>query len=83
MAKVHDQDFARLPQALVDFKDNVLEVLNFGKAQFQVVTTEPTFAGRAGECLIYRNLTSPPVGRFYAYVGTSWNLVASFPADGA
>lgn len=63
---------------LNNFKDTVRDVLNFGKAQFQVVTTAPTFAGRNGEITIFRNGTD---GRLYLFLGSSWNVVALFTAD--
>lgn len=76
--KLDDYDFARLPSEVIDFKDDVRQLLNFGKAQFQVVATAPTFAGRAGEVTLLRNGTD---GRLYVYMGTSWNLAVSWTAD--
>lgn len=80
MAKLDDINFSKFPQQLVEFKDNLLSLVNFGKFQFQLVSTVPTFAGRNGEVTFYRNGTD---GRMYVYNGSSWNVVASFTTDGS
>lgn len=78
MAKLEDPGFSKLPSELVEFKDNLLTLVNFGKFQFQVVSTAPTFSGRDGEMTIFRNGTD---GRLYIRLGSSWNVVSSFTAD--
>lgn len=49
MSKIPGYEFRGLPQELVDFKDDVTTLINFGKIQPQVVTAAPTWAGRNGE----------------------------------
>lgn len=78
VAKLDDPNFNKFPQQLVEFKDDILSLVNFGKFQFQVVTVAPTFAGRNGEVTIFRNGTD---GRAYVFLGSSWNVMASFTAD--
>ena len=78
MAKLEDVSFSKLPPQLVEFKDNLLSLVNFGKFQFQLVSTVPTFSGRNGEVTFFRNGTD---GRLYVYNGSSWNVVASFTTD--
>lgn len=79
MAKLPDFEFGReADDELVAFKDAVRDLFNFGKTQFQLVSTAPTFAGRNGEVTFFRNGTD---GRLYVYNGSSWNVVASFTTD--
>ena len=82
MGKLADQDFSKLPIQVLQFKDDTRTLLNFGKAQFQVLvaTTGPGFAGRAGEITFLHNGTD---GRMYVYMGSSWNLSLSWTADGS
>lgn len=78
MAKIDDYNFAKQPTEVVLFKEAVQSILNNGKAQFQVVSASPTFAGRPGELTVYRNGTD---GRLYIYLGSSWNVALLFTAD--
>ena len=80
MARIPDADFHRISDELEFFKDQVRNLLNFGKQQYQVIeaTTAPVFAGHAGEGVFIRNGTD---GRHYVYMGSSWNLVYSWTAD--
>lgn len=82
MAKLQDYTLKGLPDEIVQFKDDVRQLINFGKYQPQVLSssTAPTLAGRAGEFVWWRNGTD---GRLYVYMGSSWNLVASWTADGS
>jgi hypothetical protein len=78
MGKLQDVNLAHLPQQLIEFKDDVLALVNFGKFQFQMVSVAPTFAGRNGEVTFFRSGTD---GRMYVYMGSSWNVASSFTAD--
>ena len=80
MAKLDDYNFAKMPNEVILFKDAITSLLNLGKAQFQVVSVAPSFAGNPGEVTVYRSGTA---GRGYIYLGTSWNLAFSFTADAA
>ena len=50
--KIQDHDFTGLPQQVQDFKDDVSFLLNYGKMQFPMVTSPPTWTGRAGETVL-------------------------------
>ncbi len=83
MAKVPDYDLKKLRhQQLVDFADDVTNVLNNGKTQFQwiVSTTGPIFAGNAGEMAFVLNAAS---GEMYVYSGVAWDLAAVWTATTA
>lgn len=80
MAKVEDFNFAKQSPEVVLFKDAVTFLVNQGKFQFQTVGAVPTFAGSKGEMTLYRNGTD---GRLYIYMGTSWNVAATWTADAA
>lgn len=82
MGKLTDYIFTKFPIQLVQFKDDVRSLVNFGKFQFQVViaTTGPSFAGRSGEITFLHNGTD---GRAYVYMGSSWNLAFTWTADGS
>ena len=62
MAKLDDYDWVKQPQQMIDFKDDVRELLNNGKSQSQSSSTVPTFAGNIGERFLFLNGTD---GRLY------------------
>ena len=76
--RLDDFNFAKLPNELQGFKEDITSLLNNGKHQWQVVSTAPTFAGRAGEAVVMRSGTD---GRLYIYLGSSWNVAVLFTAD--
>lgn len=78
--KLPEFDFGPGTQELTAFKDSLTNLLNFGKAQFQVLSSSsaPTFSGRAGEITFVRNGTA---GLGYLYAGSSWNLFSAFTVD--
>ena len=82
MAKVDDYEFKRLPQQLIDFKDDVRILLNNGKyqSQFITATTAPNFAGNAGESVFVLNAAS---GEWYVFSGFAWDLAAVWTATTA
>lgn len=76
--KIDQFDFTSQDQEVIDFKDKVTEVINFGKFGFQKSSIVPTWTGRTGEMCFYQNGTD---GRLYAFMGTggtTWTIVASF-----
>ena len=78
MSKIDDVELRGSSQELIDFKDNVQELLNFGKYQAQVVSSVPTYLGRRGEHVWY---VSGATGRLYVATSdnsTSWTLALSF-----
>ena len=65
-----------MPQELIDFKDNVTQLLNFGKYQNKVlIEGTPTWTGKEGE-IVLSYLTSVTAGWFdfrqYFYVNSAW-----------
>jgi len=50
--KIRSQDLHELPQSGIDIIEDIQQLLNYGKYQFQVVTSIPTFNGRQGEAVI-------------------------------
>ena len=78
MSKIDDVELRGSSQELIDFKDKVLEILNFGKYQNPVVSSVPTWIGRRGEIVIYVNGTD---GRLYVSAvdsSTTWTQMLSF-----
>ena len=78
MSKISDVELRGSSQELIDFKDNVQELLNFGKYQAQVTSSVPTWPGRRGEHVWYVNGTD---GRLYVSTtdeSTTWTLALSF-----
>lgn len=76
--KLGDYDFHGLPQELTDFKNDVITLLNFGKAQKQTVTGVPTWRGRRGE-EVY--LMSGTTGVLYVCTSdntATWKVVSTF-----
>ena len=61
-----------MPQDVVDFKDQVTRILNYGKYSNQVVTTVPTWTARDGEAVFY---LSGGTRRWYFYLNSAWNAV--------
>ena len=76
--KIDDFDFRGLPQSLVDFKDQVFNLVNFGKFQKQIVSSAPSWRARRGEEVYY---ISGNTGRLYMCSSdnsTNWVIVATF-----
>ena len=68
--------FDKMPQELIDFKDNVTQLLNFGKYQNKVlIEGTPTWTGKEGE-VSYSYITSATAGWYnfytYYYVNSAW-----------
>jgi len=70
--KISDYELYRMPWDLVDFKDEVVTIINYGKYAFMVTNGLPTFLAGEGEQLMYMNGTDR---RFYIYMGGAWNWV--------
>lgn len=65
-----------MPQELIDFKDNVTQLLNLGKYQNKVlIEGTPTWTGKEGE-VVYSYITSATAGWYdfysYYYVNSAW-----------
>lgn len=70
--KISDYTFKRLPPELVDFKDEVTLIINYGKYAFQVIDFLPNWSAQEGEALMYAAGTAR---RFYVYMSGAWNWV--------
>lgn len=80
LAKLQDYEFKGLPQDVIDHKDDINEIINFGTYQFPLInsSTAPTHsAGEVQLCFI-RNGTA---GTMYGFIGSSWNVMLIFTAD--
>lgn len=49
MTKVNDYNISFASQELIDMLDDIKTILNFGKYQWSVVSSTPTYSGRLGE----------------------------------
>ena len=76
--RVSPYDFSSYKQDIIDFKDEVTQILNYGKYQFKVlIEGTPTWVGKEGELAICY-LTSPTAGfyefRDYYYINSGWKF---------
>jgi len=77
--KISPYDFSRLPQELIDFKEEITHLINFGKYQTPVlIGGTPTWTGKEGET-VYSYITSATAGEYdfytYYYVNSAWRWV--------
>lgn len=70
--KLEDYEFKNLPEELTEFKDDVINIVNYGKYSNGVVATEPAWRGNGGETVFY---SSGNVNRWYYYLDDKWNRV--------
>jgi len=74
--KLEDYNFSKMPQEVIDFKDSVSTILNFGKYSAPVLTARPNWKGREGEhCYAYIANTGGATGYdFYTYfwINSGW-----------
>ena len=67
MSKIGEYDFYKVPEEVIDFKDEVTQLINFGKYASQVLyqaNSTPTWSGREGESVLAYVLGA---GTFLAY----------------
>lgn len=74
--RISPYDFSKMPQELIDFKDQVTELLNFGKYQNKVlIEGTPTWTGKEGET-VWSYITSATAGFFdlrtYYFLNSAW-----------
>lgn len=74
--RVSPYDFSKQPQDVIDFKDQVTQILNFSKYQNKVlIEGTPTWTGLEGES-VWCYVTSATAGyyNFYTYyfVNSAW-----------
>ena len=72
MGKISPYDFRGVPVELIDFKEEVTNLLNFGKYSSLIVATPPTWVARNGEFVF---MTSASINRIYYYAGNQWNYL--------
>lgn len=68
-----------MPQELIDFKDEVTQLLNFSKYQNKVlIEGTPTWTGKEGEG-VWSYVTSATAGKYnlydYYYLNSAWRWV--------
>lgn len=76
--KLDDADFRNVPQELIDFKDQILTLINNGKYQKTVTSTPPTWRANRGE-EVYT--IAGTTGRLYVCSSdnsSTWSLVREF-----
>lgn len=80
MSKIEDYEFSNLPSDVGLFKDDVRDLVNNGKFQFQVGTSTPTFKGNRGEMYLLLNGTQSAL---YVNMGNNsvWSVAAIFTAS--
>lgn len=69
MGKLSDFNFVYDIQ-LQAFKDEVRNIINYGKVALSVVTTAPTWIGQKGEQVLLMPSTGGTT--YYYYHGTAW-----------
>mgnify|MGYP001590623393 FL=1 len=79
MSKLDSYELKGLGQQVVDFHDDVRDLVNNAKYQASIVTGTPTFAGGTGEfCFFLAGVNSTNSSTLYVKTGNSWSAVASF-----
>ncbi len=76
--RISPYDFTKFPQELIDFKEDVSNLLNYGKYQNKVLYEgTPTWTGKEGE-QVWCYVTSVTAGyyNFYTYyfVNSAWRF---------
>ena len=72
--KVDDYSLGKISNELENFKEDVSNIINYGKYSAQVVTDAPTWTARNGEFLFYTS-GGGSVNRVYFYTGNQWNFL--------
>jgi len=78
MSKIDNYELRGLPQELIDFKDAVTEIINYGKFQKQVVTSFPTWRARLGEEVYYISGGSAALLFNSSDGSAAWKVVNTF-----
>lgn len=76
--KLGDYDIKNADQELLDFKNDTITLLNFGKYQAPVLTAVPTWKGNRGEFCVVVSATTAALYAYVATAGTVWSRVAGF-----
>lgn len=68
MGRIDDYFFN--DRELNDFKDQIRDLINFGKVATQIVTTAPDWAAQPGERVLLRPVSGGMTE--YIYAGSAW-----------
>ena len=63
-------DFVFKDREMDDFKNEVRELINFGKYQIPIVTTLPNWAAKPGEFVLFQPASGGTT--WYVYYGSAW-----------
>ena len=74
--KIGDYDIKNADQELLDFKNDVITLLNYGKYQPQVLSLVPGWKGNRGEFCWVVSATTAALYAYLATAGTVWSRVA-------
>lgn len=72
MAKVSDYDFRSIPKEIIDFTDDLKNILNNGKYQLPVLSSPPNWIPGDGETVLVDD--DPDTFLYFALNGT-WNAI--------
>jgi len=83
--KVSPYDFKKQPRDLVDFKDDVTYILNYGKYAAQIVTSQPWWIAREGEHCYRFEANSSGGHNYYSYfwINSGWVWIKWTGSGGA
>ena len=72
VGKVDDYNLSKVSNELENFKEDVSNILNYGKYSSQVVTAVPTWVARNGEFVLY---SAGTIKRLYFYNSNTWDYI--------
>ena len=81
MAKLSDYEFRKLGQQALDFKDDVRDILNYGKVQFPIVNAVPAWKTNDGEMCFF-TATAVTDRRIYVRLDSGWSLFSQVFGNG-
>src|SRR3990167_4666992 len=77
--KIQEYDLKRLGQPMVDFHDDLRDLISFGKYAHPIVNAIPAWTADNGEMVFYDGGTSStlPGKRIYVRLSSSWEVFAT------
>jgi hypothetical protein len=76
--KLGEYEFRQVPGEVIDFKNDTITLLNYGKYQPQVLTSVPNWKGNRGEFCWVVSTTTAALYAYMATAGTTWSRVVGF-----
>lgn len=70
--RIADYEFYGMPPDLIDFKDEVTTLVNWGKYAYAVTNGVPTYVAQEGEGIIYN---AAGIRRIYYYINNAWDYL--------